>query len=191
MTIGNEKKLFDIIYQILQAHPQGLTEYELLKKITAAETSENFINPFSDNHKLFKAHFILFHLLYRLRNELWQQQSAHLEITPLNIQLLSYQEGSIGLGHYDGLMDYYLNFSNLDNTTPREVDEMLGAFYVRFNNLDKRQEALQTLGLEDPVDEQTIKTQYRRLAMQHHPDRGGDKQQLQAINAALQVLIPS
>lgn len=39
------------------------------------------------------------------------------------------------------------------------------------------------------MDDLTIKRHYRRLAMRHHPDRGGDKAQLQIINAAMEALL--
>ncbi|NNG14653.1 MAG: DnaJ domain-containing protein, partial [Gammaproteobacteria bacterium] len=42
--------------------------------------------------------------------------------------------------------------------------------------------------LDDPVSDADIKQQYRRLAMQHHPDRGGDDATLQKINAAMNIL---
>ena len=86
-------------------------------------------------------------------------------------------------------MEYYLDFANLENTSAREVDEMLAGFYIKLNNKDKRQDALQVLGLQDPVDDHTIKQQYRRLAMEHHPDRGGDNERLQQINGAVKILI--
>jgi curved DNA-binding protein CbpA len=38
------------------------------------------------------------------------------------------------------------------------------------------------------VDDATIKRRYRRLAMRHHPDRGGDGVRLREINAALATL---
>ena len=34
------------------------------------------------------------------------------------------------------------------------------------------------------------KRAYRRLAMRHHPDRGGDPARLQAIHAAMPILDP-
>ena len=44
------------------------------------------------------------------------------------------------------------------------------------------------LDLRDPIDAAAIKRRYRRLAMRHHPDRGGDGQRLGETNAALAVL---
>jgi curved DNA-binding protein CbpA len=47
-----------------------------------------------------------------------------------------------------------------------------------------------TLELTEPFDAASVRTQYRRLAMRHHPDRGGDAERLQAINRAFRILLP-
>ena len=151
--------------------------------------SEVWSGAFRNNHALFKAHFLLFNILYQLRNRLLEQRLGFLDINPVKIRLLPYQDGEASLDEYDALMEYYLDFSNLENISAREVDEMLAGFYIKLANNDKRQEALQVLGLEDPVDDHTIKKQYRRLAMEHHPDRGGDHTVLQEINSAVKILI--
>lgn len=45
-----------------------------------------------------------------------------------------------------------------------------------------------TLGIDRSADPDTIKHAYRRLASQHHPDRGGDKNKFQEIQAAYDTL---
>ena len=69
------------------------------------------------------------------------------------------------------------------------VDALLAAFWVRFQRRDQRAAALMELGLSDPVDDATIKRTYRQLVMRHHPDRGGETERLQVINAALRALL--
>ena len=76
----------------------------------------------------------------------------------------------------------------MTTVTTAEVVEWLRQFHAARQALDQRQAALATLGLCDPVDAAAIKRQYRRLAMRHHPDRGGDGQRLREIHAALAVL---
>ncbi len=45
-----------------------------------------------------------------------------------------------------------------------------------------------TLGVPRDADQDTIKKAYRKLAMQHHPDKGGDPNEFQKINEAYEVL---
>ena len=66
---------------------------------------------------------------------------------------------------------------------------MLASFWNKVNHYDNREAALAELGLKDPIDDESIKQEYRRLAMQHHPDRGGDTDKLQKINDALALLL--
>lgn len=189
MSIAINEELFDWIYDCLQQNHAGISEHELLKQLAGEESPGSWSEAFHNNHALFKAHFLLFNILYQLRNRLLEQKLGFLEINPVKIRLLPYRDGEASLGEYDALMEYYLDISNLENTSSREVDEMLAGFYIKLANNGKRQQALQVLGLEDPVDDRTIKKQYRRLAMEHHPDRGGDHAVLQEINSAVKILI--
>jgi curved DNA-binding protein len=50
------------------------------------------------------------------------------------------------------------------------------------------QDHYQTLGLDRSASADEIKRAYRRLASQHHPDKGGDKTRFQEIQQAYQVL---
>lgn len=193
MSITIHEELFSWLHECLRQNREGLSEHELLKQLTGENRSGIWSEAFNNNHTLFKAHFLLFHILYRLRNRLLEQKLGHLEINPVKIRLLPYQAGEDSLDAYNALMDYYLDLDNLKNTSAREVDEMLAGIYIKLNkqfeSISKRQQALEVLGLEDPVDDRTIKQQYRRLAMEHHPDRGGDKVMLQQINSAVKILI--
>lgn len=46
----------------------------------------------------------------------------------------------------------------------------------------------QTLGVEKSATAEEIKQAYRKLAMKHHPDRGGDQAEFQAITEAYETL---
>jgi len=173
---------------ILQNHPEGLGEYELLQLLR----EQNYFSFLGKTPALpkdiFQAHFLLFHALYRLQQQLLERQQAILEIGPLNIQLLPYSQETDAITKPDRVREYYLELSNLEQTTENDVHELLAAFWRNFIRFDNRAAALAELGLNDPVNNEMIKQTYRRLAMEHHPDRGGDKQRLQAINAAYECL---
>lgn len=174
---------------LLGQHPAGLSEHQLLRLLYDAGYLPFLGASPWEPHALFCAHFLLFHALYRLRDRSWKAQRAHLEIRPLNIRWQPYRCGQGGLARPDTLRDYYLDLSNLEQTSARDVDELLAAFWMRFQRQDQRAEALMELGLSDPVDDATIKRTYRQLVMRHHPDRGGETERLQVINAALRVLL--
>ena len=93
------------------------------------------------------------------------------------------------LGAHDPLRDYYLDWSQLETTTQADVEEMLNHFWEKYVRHDRRAEALEVLELAADADEAAIRAQYRRLAMRHHPDRGGDTARLQLINEAADLLL--
>lgn len=164
------------------------SEYELISKLREDTNLSFLISEPGDTYSLFQNHFLLFHVLYRLRDEWWAEQVAHLDISPLKIQYLPYQQGQQEIAEADPLHDFYLDLSYLDNTCQHDVDEMMGRFWVGMHRNEHRDEALAILGLSDPVDDKTIKTAYQKLVMQHHPDRGGDDLKLQELNLAMDLL---
>jgi hypothetical protein len=179
------------LLDVLSAHPAGLSEFELIRALKTAGQPGFETGCLRDNLSLFQTHFVLFHALYRLRDQLWHEGRAHLSICVLCIQLLPVtpeDDTGTALDGHDLLRDYYLDLGNLKNTDAVEVETLLSQFWKRFICNDQRREALAILELKDPVDWPTIKTRHRRLVMRHHPDRGGDGQRLQTINAALDVL---
>lgn len=174
---------------MLRTHPAGLSEYELIKTLEAENEADFSSDHLRDNLSLFQTHFLLFHALYCLQDQLWKKQTAQLDIHTLCIRLLPFNAASSSqLSEHDPLREYYLDLNNLENTEANDVDNLLSQFWSRFVGNNDRRQALATLELEDPVDWPAIKTQHRRLAMLHHPDRGGNEERLQAINAAMDIL---
>lgn len=166
----------------------GMSEFELIQKLCLEKTTDFIDGELNDNLTLFQSHFLLFHHLYHLQTQLWLEQQGNLEISPLKIRLSDYREGENHLQQHDPLRDYYLNTDNLKNTTSEDIDKMLDDFWRRYLSPAERKSALHVLGLQDPVDDKTIKQSYRKLVMEHHPDRGGDKERLQSINEAIRFL---
>jgi len=184
------------VYLALQQFPEGIKEFDLIRYLREEDAELLPQGQLSDSLTLFQTHFLLFHILYRLRDELRHSKDYELEINALNIQLQPYQDTSQTFSqeikqiliHHDPLRDYYLNLKNLQETGQDDVEQLLTKFWTKLSSGEERLQALQVLELEDGIDYISIKQQYRRLAMQHHPDRGGDEYQLQIINAAKEVL---
>jgi len=177
------------LLKVLRAHPVGISEYELIRALEADGESRFGADCLRNNLSLFQTHFFLFHSLYQLHEQLRHTDGVNLEIGPLCIRLLPGNNNpGVALSTHNSLHDYYLNINNLNNTDANDVELLLRKFWQRFVRNDERHNALAELELSDPVDWTTIKTRHRRLAMQHHPDRGGDEQRLQTINAAMDVL---
>jgi len=174
---------------VLRAHPTGLSEYDLIK-ILEAEQVSGFENGCLKNVlSVFQTHFLLFNALYQLADQLVAQGEERLIIHTLSIQLLPIADASSqALGEIDAMRDYYLDMRNLQNTDAADVENLLKQFWTRFLSNDERRDALAVLDLRDPVDWRKIKQRHRELSMLHHPDRGGDEQQLQEINAAMTIL---
>jgi len=174
------------LQQVLRAHPAGISEFNLIKWLEADGQAGFDKDCLHTSLSLFQTHFLLFHSLYLLRDELCARGDARLDISALCIQLVPLTKTSpSAIDRHDPLRVYYLDLSNLENTRDHEIEALLNTFWARFIGNDERRQALDVLELQDPVDWPTIKTRHRRLVMQHHPDRGGDEARLQAINAAM------
>jgi len=179
------------ILTLLRDNPAGLSEYDLFAALYECGDEHFDISALRDTFSLFCAHFRLFNALYCLRDKLWAAQSDQLEINPLLIILRECdpQPGSgYQPGEVDALRDYYLDSAHLEQATAAALEQLLDKFWSRLNGSEKRRQALEVLGLKDPIDAVAIKQHYRHLAMAHHPDRGGDTARLQMINAAMVVL---
>lgn len=176
---------------ILKSASAGLTEYELMRALRDAGVA-GFSMPAlrGDALALFQTHFILFHSLYLLRDELAGGDGERLEISPLRVVLHPPSALQQTMpAEPDALREYYLDLGNLHGTSRHDVTAMLGKYFERMARQDDRDEALRVLGLEQGASDAEVKRRYRELAMQHHPDRGGDTATLQAINAAVEILL--
>jgi DnaJ-domain-containing protein 1 len=191
ITVNNVEQRLALLQQrllgVLRAAVSPLREYDLLQLL--AEADESMGVDFKDEVAMFQGHFILFHCLYRLRDQLRSNQEADIEIHCLHIRLQPYHaRDGLLLERHDALRAYYLDWSNLERTGAVDISDMLDRFWRRYLGFNHQTQALRVLGLTEPVSYPEIKAQYRRLVMTHHPDRGGDTQQLQAINEAMDKL---
>ena len=145
---------------------------------------------FHGSGNLFRGHFVLFHLLYRLHQDLLSRGPLGLDIHTTAIRLVvipgSPTDGAMTL--VDPMQQYYLNIENLTSVDDQDVVEMLHRFWGWFERKGREQEALTILELEAGVGMAQIKERYRELARKHHPDNGGDAHRMQQINRAMEIL---
>lgn len=177
--------------QILHACPAGLTEYALLRMLEAPEWA--IVEPvvFQDPTKLYPVHFLVFHALYRLRRDLFATRGEVLTISVLGINLRLKGPAETAMPEQqDPMESYYLNLDNL-HLGADEISAMLTNFWRGAQPLrqDQLEDACHTLTIPYPPDEiASANLQFRRLAMAHHPDRGGDSARLQRINQAIAIV---
>jgi DnaJ-class molecular chaperone len=66
---------------------------------------------------------------------------------------------------------------------------ILDRAFVGFKALAAPEQPFQVLGVGANASKEEVERAYRLLAHEHHPDRGGDEQQMMRINAARDALI--
>ncbi|MEW5755451.1 MAG: DNA-J related domain-containing protein [Pseudomonadota bacterium] len=180
--------LQEVILHILRQSPNGISEFELIKTLQDGGADGFDADALKSNLSMYQCHFILFHCLYALQSRL-RTEAQDIDIHCLKIKLLPYAAATTSFpAPHDPLREYYLSLTNLETTTEGDVNDLLGSFWTRFLRNDQRAFALSVLGLQDPVSPADIRKQYKKLVMEHHPDRGGDKTTLQAINEAMSLL---
>ena len=195
-----EQCLKDAIRLLLETSQTHYSEYELIRHLNEQGWSLS-LDP-SNSTVLFKTHFLVYHALYELQVEYWATEQRLLDITALNIgfveskscetsankDLLNGDEAPPSYESHQALRDYYLDLSHLEQATEESVNELLNQFWSYFVASDDKAEALAVLGLPATADVKALKQRYRTLAMEHHPDRGGEAEQFQRINWAFGVL---
>jgi hypothetical protein len=173
---------------------EALSEYSLIQRLKehGLVAPDYSFSPLS----LFRVHFCVFNALYQIEARLMDRGQV-LVISPLNIHVRPLAGAGRGAAlaqlEDQPLRAFYLDWDQYHRATEDSVEDLLRDFWRSYALMgqvgqEKRQQALDELGLEDPVTPAEIKQRYRRLAMKHHPDRGGSAGRLRAINEALAVL---
>jgi len=181
--------LLEAVADTLAARPAGLSEFELIQQLDQ-EYGSLFPKPnLGDPLLLFQHHFILMHVCYRLQEQWWQAKRCLLDIGPLRIAIRPIGEGaSQQLSSTASLRHYYLDGNNLSRETSASVQDLLDGFWKRLLGEEQRPQALAELGLEESADQQAIRSRYRQLANEHHPDKGGDPEKFRRIREAYEQL---
>ena len=67
--------------------------------------------------------------------------------------------------------------------------EILDRAFTGFTALPSPEQPFQILGVSADASMEEIKDAHRRLAMKHHPDRGGSNEEMARINAAYEAMV--
>ena len=171
----------------------GLSELALIRQLQAPPWQ--LIGPvdYANPAALYPVHFLLFHVLYRLRDEL-ADQGETLSISPLTITLTR-ADVVAGTGlpdHEDPLRAFYLDLDQY-NMPEQDILGMVNDFWAgRAGQAPARgsaTEAARVLGFDTlPAAFPEVKHRFRRAVMQAHPDRGGDTTEVQRLNDAFATL---
>lgn len=179
------------IAKILRAHPEGMSEYQLLIQLEFDGLCLGDETGVSADLVLFRKHFLLMNALYRLQPVLWEE-GVYLHISALHIVLQSVAEvASAGLPSPAGeqaIRAYYLDWSEFEQSSSASVELLLGGFWQRYFAVDKRLDALAVFELDADCRWSEIRSAYRRQAAIHHPDRGGDPVQFCRVRDAYELL---
>lgn len=186
--------LVAVEHELRAAGPAGLSELALIRALQADRWA--LIGPvaFHEPDRLYPVHFLLFHVLYRLRDQIGES-GEYLHISPLCLRISSpdtMPQASSLPDSPDALRAFYLDLSQyfLSETTIREMmDRFWSGPAGRKPAPSSAISAGKVLGL-DPLPEEfsTVKQRFRKLVMRAHPDRGGDTGEVQKLNQAFSLL---
>lgn len=181
------------IEHTLRAHPAGVSELALIKALQAAPWQLVGDVNFHDPARLYPVHFLIFHTLYRLRDQL-AEAGESLTISPLRIRLQATAEPRTDTmpGAPDPLRLFYLDLSQY-RLSEDSIRQMMDDFWAGAPRTPPAREetraAARQLGLDAlPEDFALVKQAFRRAVMRAHPDRGGDTETVQRLNQAFSVL---
>lgn len=185
-------QLVDAVRCLLEISIEPMSEYKLLQLLK--EQGWDLPTTASDSLALFTSHFLLFNALYILQDEYWCNH-RYLEISALKIVLHEAQPSdknnsstSLLYSNDQSLRAYYLDLSELETATSDSINNLLNQFWGKYIAADERADALAVFSLPVTTTYSDIKKSYRRLAMLHHPDRGGNATIFQSVNRAFGVL---
>lgn len=177
----------------LRSASDGMDELNLIKTLQRPPWQLLGQVNFHEPEMLYPVHFVLFHVLYRLRDRL-TESGERLDISPLRIKLS--REAVVGgtgvPGQHDELRNFYLDLTHYQ-LSEDSIRQMMDDFWsgrpaARPAHEDIRK-AARALGFDVvPSEFAEVKRRFRRAVMQAHPDRGGTTETVQNLNQAFSVL---
>lgn len=177
----------NFIIDYIKAHPTKITEYQLLTHIERERPE--FFKSCSQKPYLFKKHFKLFNLLYTIDEQL-VNEGMKLNISALNISLISCSSAEMQLGSHDELRDFYLDQKNFE-LDESEISAMLDLFWKKFITSQDLSQHLKVLQISESqtLNKKIVKRQFNKLAFELHPDQGGSAIQFAELRSAYNQII--
>ncbi|HHQ4690200.1 TPA: DNA-J related domain-containing protein [Aeromonas veronii] len=188
MNEANNNPLIAPLLVLLQQAAGSYKVHELM----AALRQQGAIPRLADDEQLqlFRVNFLIMNALYQLQAELWQEE-WWLVISTLDIRLeplAGNQEANQGFALGENLRSYYLDWQVFWQTDRAEVEALLNRFWRAYDGEGHKAEALALFELNEGASQEAIRRRWRELALQHHPDRGGNAETFIRIRWAWEVL---
>ena len=162
---------------------EGFSEYDLISALKRPPYMLFDEDALSDPLMMFQTHFVLFHCLYRLRNNWRENNIGELDIGLARITLNPMLQTSANIQTQDPLAKYYADWSNLSSTNEDDVEALLNSFWQKMAGKDlnanmtdsERNNACTILEIDSlsNINLLELKQQYKKLQHRNHPDKGG------------------
>ena len=138
---------------------------------------------------IFQKNFFVMNALYQIQYDI-QTEGFLLIIFPLEIFIMPHNTAAKNIltTRDTDLACYYLNWSNLNNITVKEIEILFASFWQRYRAIDKVDAALTTLGIKQNVDWFDIRQAYQKKIISSHPDKGGCAEDFIEVRKAYEVL---
>ena len=182
--------LISPVLEILRAADAAITEHQLMK---ALEHDDEHFSELaeSQNLALFQKHFLIMNALYLLQQRLLDE-NVYLHISPLAIYMqpakLESDQLLPEITSDEHLRSYYTDWQNFLQASESQVNKLLDQFWRLYSLQEKTVDAYQVLDLPAKAPWSEVQKSYRKLAAQHHPDRGGNALRFIAIRQAYEIL---
>lgn len=188
MSDPNVNPLIAPLLALLQQAAGSYKVHELM----AALRQQGAIPQLADDEQLqlFRVNFLIMNALYQLQAELYEE-GWWLVISTLDIRLeplAKTPEASHAFALGETLRSYYLDWQVFWQTDRAEVEALLNRFWRAYDGEGHKAEALALFDLHEGASQEAIRRRWRELALQHHPDRGGNAETFIRIRWAWQCL---
>lgn len=198
--------LTDSLATLRPVFENGINEYSLINMLKAPPFALFKDAELSDPLILFNTHFLLFHCLYKLREQWRVQGIGELTIHATNIELRTAdtyfqsqrcETHAKDIGAIDALAEYYLDLNNMTTTSLEDVETLIDDFWQRMADHPVKassediQHACKLLDIDTAITLTlvTVKKHYKKKLQSVHPDKGGTTQDTQCVIAAYKLLL--